>query len=139
MNRAPPKLRRVAERLLRHETVAGGRAAGNETAAFHVWERLRHGLAALLGTGGVRALLERAVTLAQAEAPALSPVRVKEDGSLDGLSTVEPRSHKGQIGLGEVVLVAHLLGLLVTFIGGALVQSLVLEVWPKAIVDELKS
>lgn len=38
----------------------------------------------------------------------------------------------------EVVLVAHLLGLLIAFIGGNLTWRLVCEVWPNLSLDDLK-
>ncbi len=108
MSQVTPKLRRLADRLLSYESVAGKRAAGNERAAFRVSERLRHPLSAIVGVSGFRGILARAVTLAKAEAPGLSVVQVKADGSLEGLGQAEPQSDKGQA---EGVLIAQLLSL----------------------------
>lgn len=126
MKRASPRLKHFAARLLSYEA-ARGTSAKSGTAAFRVGEKLRRLLSTLLGAGGFRALLVRAVTLAKAEAPELDAVQVNANGSLDGL---------GEIANADVILIAHLLALLVDFIGEALVLSLVLEAWPKATIDD---
>jgi len=126
MTRTTPHLRSVAEQLISFETT-GADAEG--TSALHVCEKLGVLLSKLLGSAGYWALLTRAVTLGQAEANELADVRVNQDGSLDGLDAVERR--------GAVVLVAHLLGLLTTFIGAALTIHLLLDVWPHAVIDHL--
>ena len=64
----------------------------------------------------------RSLTLARREAPALSAVQVNPDGSLEGL--------EGEAAQVNVVLVAHLLGLLTTFIGETLTMQLLHGVWP---------
>ena len=133
---ATSKLEIFAESLLRYETVASKSAAGNGAAAVRVYEKLRRLLSAVLGSGGFRALSTRALTLAKADAPELGAVDVNADGSLAWLSEVLPRSNQGQIAKGEVILIAQLLGLLVTFIGEALMLRLVQDAWPKATPDD---
>ncbi len=130
----PDTLRHVAELLLHYEADAG--RPRSETAAFRVSEKLRLALTTVLGAIGFRELLARAVVLAKADAPELSPVQVKADGSLQGLSKGGRRS--GQGANGEVTLIAQLLGQLDTFIGEALMWRLVQGAWPKATLDELK-
>jgi len=127
MSRTTPALRAAAERLLKLEA----RGTRKLPRAALVSERLRRVLSTLLGAGGFNALLARAVTLAKAEAPALSALRVQADSSLLGLSEDAGSAD------GEVVLVAHILGLLVTFVGEALMLRLVNDAWPKARLDDL--
>lgn len=136
MIRTTPELRTAAERLLALEAGAGQRAVAKLPAAARVNERLRQVLSTLLGAAGFRALLARALTLAKAEAPELSAVQVEADGSLAGLSVDE--SGKRHFANGEVVLVAHLLGLLVIFVGEALMLRLVNDMWPKASFADLE-
>lgn len=137
MNRAAPKAVKLAEHLLRLETVAGKRAAGSGTAASRASEKLRRLLSAFLGSAGFRALLARALTLTKAEVPGMSAVQVKADGSLEGRSEVEPQSHSGESANGEVILLAYVLGLLVVFVGEAIVLRLLQDAWPKATLDHL--
>ena len=134
MIRTSAELRTAAKRILALEIAATKR--GKSPATIAVSERLRHVLSTLLGAAGFRALLARAVTLAKAEAPELKAAVVMLDGSLAGLS---PHDGLGKDGLadGEVVLVAHILGLLVTFVGEALMLRLVNDAWPKARLDDL--
>ncbi len=121
-------LRTAAERLLALE--AGSRGAGKLPTAARVVERLRRVLSTLLGAAGFQALLARAVTLAKAEVPALRKLQVQADGSLSGLN--QPGEHDG-----EIVLAAHILGLLVTFVGEALMLRLVTDAWPTAKLSDL--
>ena len=58
------------------------------------------------------------------------------DGSLAGLSPDDGLDQDERAD-GEVVLVAHILGLLVTFIGEALMLRMVNDAWPKARLDDL--
>ena len=74
---------------------------------------------------GFRSLLSRALTLARAEAPSLSAVRVAADGSLEGLDELGSQIEKDQVREGGVILIAHLLGLLLTFIGETMTSRLV--------------
>lgn len=100
--------------------------------AVHVIEKLCARMIKLAGVQGFQTLLSRALTLAKAEAPALSTVHVRPDGTLQGFdgmaSSLEPEVQK-QAG---TILVAHLLELLVTFIGEPLTLHLVRDVWPDA-------
>lgn len=135
MRRTTPELRTAAERLLVLEIAAGKRTTIQVPAAARVSERLSNVLSTLLGAAGYRALLARALTLAKIEAPELQAVQIEADGSLNGLSLVD--DGKRRIADGEIILVAHLLGLLVTFIGEALMLRLVNDTWPKASLDDL--
>ena len=129
----------AAERLLGYERVTSGHAPGGATAAFRVSEKLRRVLSLLLGAGGFRALLTRALVLARAEAPWLLAVQVTPDGTMEGLGKPDSPSSDGRIAKGETALIAHLLGLLVTFVGETVMLRLVQEAWPKADLDDLYS
>ena len=113
------------------------RADASQPAAARVAARFRQVLTTLLGVGGFKALLARAVTLAKAEAPDLSAVHVGPDGTLEGLSQATMPGGTRRLTDGDVVLVAHLVGLLVTFVGEALMLRLVLDAWPKVRLDDL--
>jgi len=130
--RTTPALRTAAKRLLDLE--GSTRGVAKLPAVARVNERFRRVLSTLLGAAGFRALLARAVTLAKAEVSELSELQVHEDGSLEGLDV---NDGKRRIADGEVVLVAHVLGLLVTFVGEALMLRLVHDMWPKANLDDL--
>ena len=137
VSRATPQMRDIAERLVAYET-RGNKASGTKTpAAFHISEKLRPHLATLMGDTGFRSLLSRSLALANAEVPWLRVVHVKADGSLEELEALEAQVAPEEFFEGGVVLIAHLLGLLVAFIGGALTLQLVREIWPKMSFDDL--
>ncbi len=117
------------------EAVAGKGAAGKGTALARVCEKLRLVLSASLGTTGFRALFARAVTMAIAEVPGMPAVQMTVDGSFENLGVVERQSNKGKTAKEEVILIAHLLGLLVVFLGETLMLQLVQDAWPKANLD----
>jgi len=124
----------LAQRLLTYEAVAGENSEPAESAAFRVCAKLRRPLITLAGVAGFRSLLSRALTLARAEAPSLSAVQVAADGSLKGLDELEPQIDidKEQARDRGTILIAQLIGLLLTFIGEGLTLRLVQDVWPEA-------
>jgi len=130
-----PKLKQFARRLLDYEAASGKPADAQETPAFRVCGKLRGPLGKLMGVGGFRSLLSRALVLAGAEVPWLRALQIHADGSLEGLNELEVKLNSSAITEGEVVLVAQLLGLLMTFIGAGLTESLLHDVWPE--LDEL--
>ena len=117
-----PKIRDLAQRLLSLESTAENLSKANTFAALIVGEKLRRPLSIMAGTAGFRSLLMRALTLAKREAPVLDGVQVKEDGSLEGLDGEETEA--------GAVLIAHLVGLLETFIGEPLTLRLLNDIWP---------
>ena len=130
-------MRDFAERLIAYET-KGTKSSKTKTAeAFLVGEKLRLHLTVLMGKVGFRALLSRALVLANAEAPWLRAVHVKADGSLGGLDELGGQVGREKITEGSVVLLAQLLGLLMAFIGGSLTLRLVREIWPKIPLNDL--
>ena len=127
-----PESRYLAQHLLTYEAVAGKSSAPTESAAFRVCAKLRQPLITLAGVAGFRSLLSRALTLARAEAPSLSAVQVAADGSLKGLDERALQTDKEEARDGGAILIAQLIGLLLTFIGDGLTLRLVQDVWPEA-------
>jgi hypothetical protein len=121
-NEISTDVRDLARRLLSFESTAENLSDANTFAALIVSEKLRRPLSTLAGTAGFRSLLMRALTLAKREAEVLDGVQVKEDGSLEGLNGEETEA--------GVVLIAHLVGLLETFIGESLTLRLLNDIWP---------
>jgi len=90
---------------------------------------MRPHLATLMGNGGYRALLARALALADVEVGWLQGVHVRTDGSLEMQEGLE--ADPAKFLEGRIVLVAQLLGLLVAFIGENLTLHLVRDIWPE--------
>src|ERR1043166_7359050 len=130
-NSATPKLKEFAGRLLAIEASSGNPGDAKNPTVFRVCEKLRGPLGKLTGVRGFRSLLSRALALAGVEVPWLRGMHIRADGCLEGLAELEGELDRSAIGMGEVVLVAHLLELLVTFIGPALTLGLLREIWPK--------
>ena len=128
MSRATPKLRIYAERLIANEMSRNASSKSTPTAAFVVMETLGPHFGALMGTAGFRALLSRSLMLANAEVTWLRDLRVREDGSFEGLDELEAQAKPEEIAAGGIVLLARLLGLLVTFIGEDLTLRLLSNV-----------
>jgi len=118
-------MRDLAIRLL---TKASG--SDNDTpAAAQVLERLDAVLAHIAGQSGSRSLLERALALAQVDAPTLKTLHIAPGPSLGNEWRI---AHSGAFDAksDQVVLVTHVLELLRTFIGERLTLQLVKEAWP---------
>jgi hypothetical protein len=137
MNRATPQMRHFAKRLIVYERQGGKSSNLKAVEAFSVSEKLGPHLVNLMGNGGFRALLGRALTLAAAEIPWLRGVQVKADGTLSGLEEIPAQLDPAEFLEGRVVLLAQLLGLLVAFIGKNLLLRLIYEVWPKVSLNDL--
>ena len=131
MSQATPQMREFAERLMTCETVGNLLSATETPAGFHVSEKLRLHLATSLGNTSFHTLSTRALALASAEVPWLRTVRVKADGSLEGVKKLQAQLDEDAFFEGRVVLLAQFLGLLVAFIGENLTLRLMREVWPK--------
>jgi len=124
-------MRDFAERLIAYETRKNKSSETKTSGPFLVGEKLRPHLTPLMGNVGFRALLSRALALANAEVPWLRAVHVKADGSFQGLDELGAQVDPDEIFKGRVVLLAQLLGLLLAFIGEDLTLRLVREVWPE--------
>jgi hypothetical protein len=130
MNQSTPQLRSLAGSLIAQE--ASGKPTGLDAlVAFDVIEKLRPHLANLMGKGGFRALLARALALASAELPWLNAVKVNADGTLEGLETLQPKTVPAEFLQGKIVVLAQLISLLIALIGPDLTASLVADIWPQ--------
>lgn len=136
MNRATPQLRRIAERLLATGLLGTGSAETAPATMFPMTDKLRSHLEILMGKGGVRALLARALVLAAAEILWLRDAQIDANGDLRGLETRVADLDPAQFLEARVVLLARLLGLLVALIGPSLTSRLIGEVWPEIPLGE---
>jgi hypothetical protein len=137
MSKASSQMRRFAQRLLAHETSLRSKSSdGAEQATFQVIDALRPLVVNLMGIGGFRGLLSRAVVLGSEEVRWLRAVHVKADGALEGFEE-HAQLTPAQFAEGKVVLLAQLLGMLVALIGVHLTLRLVLDVWPKLSLGDL--
>lgn len=125
------KLKEIAGEVLASEKALRKPANANPSPASRVCEKLRLHLSVLVGVGGYRALVSRAIALAAAEAPWLRALHIRPDGSMEGLVELEGKLGAETIALGEVALAAHIIGLLATFIGPVLTQQILRSIWPK--------
>jgi hypothetical protein len=125
-----PTTRELAQRLLVQEGAETIPSMENIHAVSRVCDKLRQPFATLAGVAGFRSLLARALTLAKRESPDLGGWEIKLDGSLEGLS-----GETAQLG---AVLIAHLIGLMITFIGESLTLRLLHDVWPDMLGSEKK-
>ena len=127
--------RGLARRLLAVEAAGNGAADATVHEAVRVVAKLRVSLTRFAGNDGFTSLLRRALSLARADVPGLHTVTLKPDGSLEGLEALAAEAgHDGAEAAGAII--AHLLGLLVTFIGEPLTLRLVGDAWPDAFLDD---
>jgi hypothetical protein len=123
-------MRGLARRLLAMEAACLSAAGPHVQEGVQVCKKLQVSVTRFAGSDGFASLLRRALALARADNPSLQTVTVKLDGSLDGcegLAVGEPEA--------VVALIAHLLGLLETFVGEPSTRRLVRQAWPDASLD----
>ena len=129
-------MRSFAKRLIDFEALSNTSPAAQTAAAFPVTDKLRPLLATLMGAGGVRALLSRALVLATIEVSWLRAVQVNADGGLEGFEALGLQIDPSEFVEGRVILLAQLLGLLVALIGPNLTSRLLGEIWPQISLNE---
>ncbi len=133
MNRATPKLRDFAERLISIGVIETKSSASKPLSVLTVIEKLRPCLAQVVGDLGFTAVLSRALVIANADVAWLRAVHVKPDGSLEGLDELEAKVDPQEIAEGRVVLLAEFVSLLVELIGERIVLQLVHQAMPKSV------
>lgn len=124
-------MRDLARRLLAAAHSPGsGATAPDETPqdAARVFEMLKASLSQFAGGEGFAALMRRAVALSSAEFPAVKNMNLSPDCTPNGLETLDAEA--------SIVLTAHLLALMVTFIGEPLTLRLLRQAWPGILLDE---
>ncbi len=130
-----PAIQDLTRRILAVEAARAKAADPQVDEAVKVCAKLQMPLSRFTGPAGFLSLLSRALVLAKAEVPSLSVVQVRPDGSLVGFDEIKHDRDAEALEKGRVVLVAHLLGLLATFIGESLTWRLVHDAWPDASID----
>lgn len=125
----------LARRLLAVEAARHSEAYPHVREALRVYEKLRVSLTRFAGSEGFTALMRRALNLARADVPSLEAVCVRPDGSIDGLEDVSGDAGEGGLDA-TVALTAHLLALLVVFVGEPLTRRLISDAWPDTALDE---
>jgi hypothetical protein len=134
MDTPSPSTRDLARRLLAVEAASKSATNAPMHEAARVFEKLRISLTRFAGADGFTSLLRRALALARADVPSLQTITLKPDGSLEGLEGLAVDTPNGGPEA-AVAITAHLLGLLVTFIGEPLTLRLVREACPDASLE----
>lgn len=122
---SPKKMRDMARSLVASEADAAMTSLHSEPATVRAYERLRRQLGAPVGADGFQALASRALALAKSESPGLSDVQLTANGALRGLGEVESQTDTDEDGEAGINLIAHLLGLFLTFLGEATTLRLI--------------
>jgi hypothetical protein len=145
------EMRNLAQRLLTCEADADKLSIPVESATLRTYEKLRQSLVSFAGVAGFQSIAVRALVLAQSESPSLCAVQITAEGALQGLGEVEHQismdkdlngsQQAGEDPPGEAgaILIAHILGLLLTFLGEAITLSLLRNAWPNATFDDRNS
>jgi hypothetical protein len=123
-------MRGLARRLLVVEAASRSAAGPHIHEVVRVCEKLQIFTTRFAGSDGFASLLRRALALARAENPSLRTVKLKPGGSLDGCEALGIDGPEG-----AVAIIAHLLGLLETFVGEPFTIRLVRQAWPDASLD----
>jgi hypothetical protein len=131
MYRATPEMRSLAMDLVAYETCRDPSLEAIAPAAFEVIEKLRPRMVSMMGAGGFRGLVSRALVRANGEVPWLLVVHVKADGSLEGFEGSRSKIDSREFVEGAVVVLSQVLELLVGLIGASLTSRLVGEIWPE--------
>lgn len=142
MSKASHAMQNLARLLFAIEAKHARTDASQAYGVVKVCEKLRQPLTKFAGPVGYSSLLSRALALAQAEMPELKIASVQADGSLRFPDELEPNTMPSDRGISEnagVTLVAHLLGLLDTFIGETLMITLLSDAWPSETFDTVDS
>lgn len=134
MRQATPQLRELAGRLFAREAKRSRAPAALAEAMEKACRRLHERLDPLIGAGGFRALLARALHLAAKEFPWLDAVSVEEHPAceLKRLREAVKGPDAAAVNGALALVLANIIWLLVTFIGDDIAFGLVREVWPGA-------
>jgi len=143
MQTPSPSTRNLARRLLAASRNGADPSVGDPSVAdpsvadpVVVIERLGASLSRLVGADGFASLLRRALTLACMESPSLRKVKIDAAGRLQGLEQLPMEPGADARAEATIAVTAHLLELLVTFIGEAITLRLVREAWPDVPLDD---
>jgi hypothetical protein len=134
MAQPSPKLAELARRIIEEEAGGSSDPPASAAAVEAACRRLTDHLVDLLGSGGVTALLRRALRLAQREQPVLAPVAMggEPDGCFSGLAESLAGSTEEEAAAASASVLTHMLGLLVTLLGEELGMKPIRKLWPRA-------
>jgi hypothetical protein len=129
-----PKLVDLARRILEQEAGESSAAAASAAAVETVCQRLKDHLVDLLGSGGISALLRRALHLSHRDSPLLAGVSAsgEPDVCFIGLAESLAASTDAEAAAAAAAVVAHVLDLLVTLLGEELGMKPIRKLWPQA-------
>jgi hypothetical protein len=132
-----PRRSELARRIVEHEAGGSSDPAGSAAALETACRRLKVHLVDLLGSGGVAALLRRALHLAQREQPLLSGVAVSaEPGAcFTGLTESLAASTDEEAAAATAAVLTQLFDLLVMLLGEELGMQPIRKFWPQATRD----
>ena len=135
MAQLSPDLQDVARRIVEQEAGVSPDPAASAAAVETVCRRLRDHLVDLLGSGGVSALLSRALHLAQREQPLLAQVTVNIESPqcFVGLAESLAERDEDEATATAVTILRHTLDLLVILLGHELGMKPIRKLWPQAI------
>lgn len=122
---SPPMIRDWARRLIDSELDADPSSVQTELATLRVYEKLRRQLCAPVGVDAFQALASRALSVAKSRYPKLSTVHVTANGVLQGLGDIELPLETDEDDKVGIILIAELLGLVLTLLGEAATVRLI--------------
>ena len=128
-------MRDLAQRLVALEAARESATGAHVHEAVRVCDKLRISLSRFAGTDGFTSLLGRALVMARADVPSLQTVKLKPNCSVEELGMLAADATNAGPEA-AIAIIAHLLGLLETFIGKPLTLRLMREAWPDASLDE---
>ncbi|MEX2608390.1 MAG: hypothetical protein WEA24_00475 [Gemmatimonadota bacterium] len=133
MAQSTPKLVALARRIVEHEA-GGSNPSATGAAVETACRRLKDHLVDVLGTGGVSAVLGRALHLAQREQPLLEQVSVSGQPGVCfiGLAESLPENTDEEATAAATAVLAHTLDLLIILLGEELGMKPVQKLWPRA-------
>jgi hypothetical protein len=132
-----PTLQKLAQRLIEHEATKTGNPDEPVKAIESCCQRLHDRLDRLIGAGGFRALLNRALYLAKKKYAWLEGVGIEDDPGCEFKDLREAVKGKKPVTVNEActLILANVIWLLVTFIGEDITIGLIQEAWPDVTID----
>jgi hypothetical protein len=132
-----PEFIELARRIRDQEADGSADPAASSAAVESACRRLRDHLVDFLGSGGVSALLGRALHLAKREHPQLAGVTVsgEPDACFIGLAESLAASSEEEATAAATSVLMHMVGLLVMLLGEDLGMKPIHKLWPRATRD----
>lgn len=133
MSSASQAMTYLASQLIAIEARVSKTPGNSIVVAIGVCAKLQGPITKFGGPVGYFSLLSRALALAKNEQPSLRILRLTADGAMKKIHE-ESENADSEVptpddGAGDL-LIAHLLGLLLTFIGESLMMTLLYDAWP---------